>query len=128
MTSEASYSTKMIMGGRYLKETYDGEFMGEPFHGGGLMGFNNGSGMFEHCWIDSMSTGMMHAQGKRDGSVVELQGQFSGPNGQVVHTRDRLTLVGPDEFKLEASNDAMGEEAKVMEIVFTRKQKGSDCR
>ena len=49
----------MVMDGRYLVEEYDGEMMGQPFKGMGLMAYDNSEQRFVSAWIDNMGTGIM---------------------------------------------------------------------
>jgi hypothetical protein len=57
---------KMILGGRYLRQEYTGEMMGEPFTGINLIGYDNHTGKYVSTWIDSMSTGIYCFEGTAD--------------------------------------------------------------
>ena len=54
---------KMILGGRYLEQRYEGAMMGQPFSGIGVTGFDNYKKKFVSTWIDSMGTGIMSMAG-----------------------------------------------------------------
>lgn len=44
------------MDGRFVQETVTGAFMGAPFYGMGLTGYNNVTGEYESVWIDNHTT------------------------------------------------------------------------
>src|SRR5438874_2282495 len=48
-----------IMGGRYIQEKFSGNFMGQPFTGMGITGYDNAKKQYFGTWIDSMGTGLM---------------------------------------------------------------------
>ena len=39
--SSGTMHNEMILGDRFLKQEYEGTMMGMPFHGGGLVGYDN---------------------------------------------------------------------------------------
>ena len=55
---------KMILGGRYLKQTYQGNSMGMTFDGVGITAFDNHLKMFHSIWIDSLGTGIFSSMGR----------------------------------------------------------------
>jgi hypothetical protein len=115
---------RMILGGRYQVQEYSGNFMGMPFDGMGISGFDNASKEHVSCWIDSMSTGMMASKGTEDASgKVTLNGEFVNPTGQVEKMRMVMVHVDKDNFRLEAfvKSPKSPEEVKCMELNYTRK-------
>ena len=60
----------MIMGGRFLEEELNGEFMGRPFRGFGITGFDNVTGEYVAVWLDNMSTGIHWYTGQEDARGV----------------------------------------------------------
>jgi hypothetical protein len=61
MESQGSATFKMILGGRYLKQSFKClmEMPGEepmPFEGLGLTGYNNRTGQYESTWMDNTGT------------------------------------------------------------------------
>ncbi len=54
------------LGGRFIREEYNGKMMGQPFQGIGFLGFDNVTKQYTSSWIDSMSTTMMTGTGSFD--------------------------------------------------------------
>ncbi|HXK61080.1 MAG TPA: DUF1579 family protein [Acidobacteriota bacterium] len=54
--SKASSEQTLIMDGRFLHQTFRGTFMGKPFEGLGLKGYDNVKKMYVSAWIDNSST------------------------------------------------------------------------
>src|SRR5579859_6512689 len=55
--STAQATNEMILGGRYLRSTNTGKFMGMPFEGLGLTGYDNVRKLYVNSWVDNMGTG-----------------------------------------------------------------------
>lgn len=115
----------MIYGGRFLKQEVKGAWMGEPFEGMGITGYDNIRGQYQTLWIDSMATGMMWISGQYDSSTQTLN--QSGANScPLTGEKNRQ---GRSEWKVTdndhntytaymASPD--GKESKMMEIQYQR--------
>src|SRR5687768_11339230 len=80
MTSEGVATRSMAMDGRVLVESFEGSFMGQPFKGHGMFGYDNVTGKYWSTWNDNMSTGIMLSQGTADEKgVVTLTGEVMDP-------------------------------------------------
>jgi hypothetical protein len=120
-------SSKMEFDGRFLYSHYTGDFGGMPFHGVGMLGFNNVDERFESFWTDSMSSGMMMASGAIDASrkVITLNSQHTAPGSkQKVQSREVWTLVSPDKYTIDMYHTKDGAEERVMTITYTRGKGG----
>lgn len=72
--SKSTSVIKVVMGGRYLIETFQGEVPGMgPFEGMGITGYDNLKKQYVSIWFDSMSSGVARAYGdaKDDGKTLE---------------------------------------------------------
>ena len=118
---------KMILGGRYLLEEYEGVAMGRPFRGMGITGYDNVAKAFTGIWIDDMSTGIMTSEGKLDekGKAMESVYTFNDPStGGPQKGRMALKIISPDKHVMEMfGNGPDGKEMLMMEITYTRKKK-----
>src|SRR5262245_10930235 len=56
--SPATEEAKMIMGDRYLLQSVKGNFMGMPFEGSAVMGYDNLKKKYVGAWVDNMGTGI----------------------------------------------------------------------
>ena len=116
---------EMILGGRYLRQTYQGSSMGMTFDGMGITAFDNHLKMFHSIWIDSLGTGIFVSMGKPgDGKVREETGDMADiMSGENVTMRNVFTILGPDSYKMEMYNSSKTTpEYKSMEMVFSRKK------
>jgi hypothetical protein len=116
---------KMVLGGRYLKQNYQGSAMGMTMEGIGITAFDNFLKMFHSTWIDTMGTGIFISMGKPgDGKVREETGTMDDiMTGDKVTMRNVFTILGPDSYKMEMFNKTdTTPEYKSMELVFTRKK------
>jgi hypothetical protein len=115
---------KMIFGGRYLQEDYEGTYMGQPFQGTGFTGYDNVMKKYILFWTDSMSTTFMLGDGQMDasGKVLTALMTFSDPiSGKPVKTREVMKREGPDQETFEMYVPGPdGKEVKMMEMTYKR--------
>jgi hypothetical protein len=120
---------RLVLGGRYLVQHFQlDEFMGGPFEGMGIVGFDRATETYVNDWIDNWSTGIMSMKGDYDGAskTMDWRGVFlmPGPAGpvempshHVIKHPDENTMVmefwhpGPD-----------GAEQLGGEITYTRRR------
>lgn len=126
MEMKGRATLKMILGGRYELQEYHGDFMGMPFEGMSITGYDNAVGKYVSSWIDSMGTGVMHMEGTADADgVITLAGTMVDPMKKAAcPVRMVMKDGGPDSFSFEMwGNDrATGEMRKMMEMAYTRKR------
>lgn len=115
---------EMLLGGRYLKSTNYGDFMGMPFEGISIEAYDNATKQFSSIWIDNFGTGMMILKGKWDEgtNTVTYTGKMVDPmQGKEVDVREVFTFKDDNTFVMEMYNNMDGKEFKSMEIVYKRK-------
>ena len=125
MESKGVMTRTMILEGNYLQESFKGEFIGKPFAGLGLIGFNAVTKKYETVWCDSMAKAMSHMQGTYDKEKKTFTsiGEDYDPNTKKkMKARDVLKFVSADEQYFEMFRQPEGEEKeyRVMEITYTR--------
>ena len=123
MVSPATLEYRMIMDGRYLEEIITSEFMGQPFEGRGLYGFNNVTGELQAVWIDDTSTGIFLYSGtiNDDGTEMSLTGKYKDPTtGEWRETRS-VMRISKDNLHYVSYEVEGTTEKKTMEITGTRK-------
>lgn len=114
----------MLLGGRYLQQDFHGDMMGTPFTGMGVTGFDNHRGKFVSTWMDSMSTGIFYFEGTADADertitqACRYDDPFKGP--MTMRTVTRIVNDDTHEFEMYGI-DKSGNEEKMMEITYTRK-------
>jgi hypothetical protein len=127
MKGTATSTNKMIMDGRFQESTFKGDFMGQPFTGTSVTGYDNAKKVFTSTWIDNMSTGMMNMEGTWDDATksINFKGKMICPaNGVECEMREVFKMVDDNTQVMEMYGPDMktGKEYKNMEIKFTRKK------
>jgi hypothetical protein len=119
----ATADVEMILGGRYMLEHFHSEFMGEPFEGMLLMGFDNLAGEYWSLWIDNSSTVGMLSTGTEvsDGRIV-MTGLARDPMTPKGRPMRLETVQGADgAFTMRMFDSTPdGREWKVMEMTYRR--------
>jgi hypothetical protein len=112
------------MGGRVMHEEFESDMMGMPFTGLSRSGYDNVSGKWWSTWTDSMSTGIMVAEGDCDESYnCTYVGTYNDPlKGGPVTNRYVAKWTSPDEQHFAMYGPGRdGTEVKMMEMVYSRR-------
>ncbi len=123
MVSKGTAEYTMILGGRYLKGTFSGIMMNQPFKGMSLDAYDNAIGKFKSIWIDNMGTGIASSEGTYDktNNMFNFMGSMVDPVQKKEMTfRTTVKLVDPNTevFNMYMMHD--GKEFKGMEITYSR--------
>jgi hypothetical protein len=120
--STGKRTSEMLLGGRYLEEKYTGTFMGMPFEGIGLMGYDNVTKQYVGTWIDNMGTGIMTSHGQCDKSGWTMVGESSDPmTGKTWTSRSVVKCIDDNTFTMEMyAPGPDGKEFKMMEMTCKR--------
>ena len=116
---------RMLFDGRYQVQEFDSAFMGMPFQGFGLNGYDNMTKEYVSIWTDSMSTCVMVMRGKDDGKgVVSMSGEFVDGMGRTQTMRMSEKTVDKDTYVFEMHNKSpkFPAEFKCMEMTYKRKK------
>jgi hypothetical protein len=117
-----------ILDGKWFRQDYSGQFMGKPFTGLGLSGYDTVQKKYLYVWLDSFSTPMSSSTGtSTDGgktitytSRMELCPMTGGP----LTTRSVLVHESADRIVMTMYNTPEGKtEEKAMELAYTRAKK-----
>ena len=120
--SKGVMKRKMIMDGRYLRESFTGSFADKKFEGLGVIGYDVDKKKYVMSWVDNFSTGVVINEGTYDPSKKTLTfvGEENTPKGKL-RTKDVLTFVSETEQQFNMfRSPAPGKEFKVMEITYKR--------
>lgn len=125
MESKGSAEMTLVLGGRFLHQRYTGTFMGMPFEGSGLMGYDNYRQQYTSVWADNMGTAITLARGTANatGTEVAMSGLMDEPTTgeKDKKFREVVKMTGPDTMVFEMYNTIPGTgEVKVMEITHAR--------
>jgi uncharacterized protein DUF1579 len=124
--SPATAVNEMIMGGRYLQSKNTGSFMGQPFEGLGITGYDNVKKVFFNTWIDNFGTGVMTMTGTWDDAnkCINYSGSMTDPtSAKEVRIKEIWRFLDDNNQVLEmyAPGPNGGQEFKMMEIKYVRK-------
>lgn len=124
MTSSATTSTKLIYGGKFAMSDFNGLFMGQPFEGTAVLGFDNVRKQFTSIWFDSMSTAFTPGKGMLDptGNILTMIGTMDEPmTGEIgKHYKMLYTFHSEDSYTMEMREILYGDEFTVMKLDYTR--------
>lgn len=121
--SEGEVEYRMVLGGRYLDETYKGTMMGQPFEGHGMTGFDNRKQQYWNFWVDNMSTGGMQMMGTANevGDEITFTGTGEGPDGNPMQYKTVMKLMDPNKHVFSMYGVMGDKEMEVMEVTYTRR-------
>lgn len=122
--SKGKAENRMILDGRFLQQDYKGSFMGQPFAGVGLTGYDNLKKKYVGSWVDSMGTSLSVLEGSEDpsGKVLTMSMRTTDPtSGKEVESRTVTRIESEAKHVFEVYDKLpTGKEVKTMEIVYTR--------
>jgi hypothetical protein len=125
MNSNGTSVNSWIMGGRYVEEKFSGQFMGQPFEGLGLTGYDNVKKSYWSTWVDNMGTGMMASTGNTSdgGKSFKYMSSMADPmTGKDTPEESRINVADHDHYTMEMwSPGPDGKMIKVMALAYTRK-------
>ncbi len=125
MESKGTCEQKIILGGRYLQQEYQGDMMGQPFTGINVLAFDNHTKKYMSTWIDSMSTGIYFFEGEGTGNqkTVTQECRYDDPVKGPSVWRSVTRYVNDNKIEFEMFLKAKrGKEQKMMEMTVTRKR------
>ncbi len=117
---------KSVMGGRYFLEKIEGPgFMGMPFEGRSVFGYDNLTNTYFTFWFDNMMTGVMRYEGTASGDGKTIHYTVDVPDlmaGKYKKVRAIDKMIDEDHgLFIMYDTTADGDEFKSMEINVTRK-------
>ncbi len=123
--STGSETNELIFGGRYLTTHHEGNMMGMPFQGRGVMGYDKIQKKFVGVWIDSMSTMIYMESGQYDAEsrTFTMTATFTDPTGKEMQGKHIHRIVSDSERTLEFHEAEAGSDEwrKSGTITYTRK-------
>ncbi len=124
--SNGRANTNWEVDGRFMIQRIEGRWLGSPFKGVAILGYDNATEEFTAVWMDSLGSNMMFSRGKPDelGETITLRGQHVDIiTGETVQATTLLQM--PDrkgETRLEMFRTGPdGAEFKFLEVATTRK-------
>ncbi len=125
MRQEATATCRMILGGRFLELVSRGDFMGQPFEGVSMFGFDRRNKVWTTVGFDTLGTYWVTGTGKRDDKgAIRMHGRDESPMGEQTFIFE-LELVSDDELVSSVYFTKQGpqvydEPFKIAETRYTR--------
>ena len=119
-----SADMKMLLGGRFLQQEFNGTMMGQSYSGVGITAYDNLRKKYVSTWIDTMGTGIFTMEGtaSADGKTITLEGRHAEPDGGHMTHRAVWKIVDDKTQTFDMyGTHGHGQEMKMMEITYTRK-------
>ncbi|MCA9299048.1 MAG: DUF1579 domain-containing protein [Phycisphaerales bacterium] len=123
--TEGTMRNTSILGGRWVRQDFEGDFGGMPYQGLGYIGYDNMTGEYISTWCDNMSTGLMVMKGTYDAAnkTYEFKGEFNDAVMGKGKQRDVVRVLGDDAEVMEMYQTLPGQpERLVMEMTYTRER------
>lgn len=94
---------ELIMDGRFIRLTFQGERMGRPFEALQISGYDVNAGAYKTVVIDNTSTGIYVLTGQYDAAARAYiyEGAWPTPGGGAIPFRSLIRIAGPDEYTAE---------------------------
>ena len=122
--TKATAKSSWVMNGRFVQQEFTGEFMGKPFHGVSLTGYDNMKQKYNNVWIDDMHTSLFTSEGEGENGnkVITFEGKYDCPltGRKDLPMKQVLLIISHDKHVFEMHDPTKGD-AKTMEITYTRK-------
>ena len=115
---------KMQPGGFWLISDFTGKFMGQPFHGHGVMGYEAHRKKYVGMWVDTIASVMVTSTGNctKDGKVHTMIGKSFDPMQKREVTYKQVTIIRDANTKTFHLYDVQGKkETLIMEQVCRRR-------
>jgi len=124
--SVGTSTNSWVLGGRYVEQEFDGEFMGEPYRGIGYTGYDNVQKKFVSVWMDTAGTGMMLLTSAADktGKTISGSARIWDPlTEKPLPVESKIIITDNDHHSFELWAKAPnGKMIKLIDIQYTRKK------
>jgi hypothetical protein len=124
-TGKGQATFRLLLGGRFLQQSFQGTMGDQNFQGLGISGYDNAQKKYVGVWMDSMGTGIMHTTGSYDEKthVMTELGEFVSPAGPM---KMKMVTKPVDENKFTFTMSMLSAEGeqKMIEIIYTRAADG----
>lgn len=125
MESEGTMTNTLVLDGRFLRQDFKSELMGQPFKGLGYWGYDRASKQWVTSWMDTWNTGMMTSdKGAYDAGTKTwtIDSTYTNPEtgAKEIH-REVIRLIDSDSHAMDllmVGDD--GTATKTMTITYTR--------
>jgi hypothetical protein len=122
LTTKATATYKMDLGGFWLVEQFRGEFGGMKFEGRGTFGYDTFKKKYVATWVDSMSPNLMVMEGAFKDNTFTSTGEGMGMDGKLTKLRNRYEFPDKDTIVFTMYDAGGDKEREMMKITYKRKK------
>jgi hypothetical protein len=112
---------RMVMGGRWQEQTFQGSFENRPFTGYGLTGYDNGKKEFVSIWLDNHGTGATMSTGtlSDDQKTLTFKGTMEMGDTKIPFTQT-ITVESENKATMRIVGNMDGTESEFMQLTYER--------
>ncbi len=125
--SEGTSTMSWVLGGRFIKQEFKGNWAGQKFEGMGFCGYDKVKKEYNSIWMDDMMTGIFKSTGQYDAATktIKESGSASCPmTGEQDKWFRSEFKIGKDELTYTMwAKDEAGKEFMTMAMTYTRMNK-----
>jgi len=125
MHAAVESEVESILGGRYTVMHYESEFMGQPYKGVGIVGYDNIKQKYVSIWLESMGTSPMVSYGTRTGDTITFKSEFENPMGEMETMYIESTSHGENRMVDKFYEHRDGKKVQTGQIVYERASDGN---
>lgn len=122
--SQVKGEIRPLLGGRFVRHTYEGMMQGKPRHGEETIVYNATKKGFQTLWIDDfhMNYGLLFSEGEATETGFCVLGSYDVGSGQPPWGwKTEFSLAEADRLTITSYNITPdGQEAKAVEVVYRR--------
>ncbi len=125
--SSGTTSNEWVLGGRFLRGLFVGDFQGMPFEGVAYTGYDRLRDSYVGFWIDNMGTQMMDVSvgtlGDDGKTLTFKRTVIDGMTGGLSELTEITEIIDENRHQFTMWSSTLGGDAfKTLEIVYTRKR------
>lgn len=123
--STSRSDTEWILGGRFLKQEFQGKWMEMPFKAVAILGYDRGAKEYTSVWMDTLGTKILFNRGTCDEkrTAITMHGEYiNAVTGETVKAKSIMQMPNKKgELKIEVFRTGSdGQEFKCLEVVTKR--------
>jgi hypothetical protein len=125
MESKGVQTARLGCGGLWLITDFKGEFMGMPFEGHGVEGYDSEKKKYVQVWVDPMSSSLDVMEGTYDEATKSFTFKGKGKNpetGQTMEYRMKTVIESRDKHVFAMEMAAPDGTTEAFKIEYTRKK------
>jgi hypothetical protein len=122
MTMKGESTRKMVKNGYWLREDFKGEWMGQPYEGTLIQGYDRFRKQHVSVWFDSGNTAMEIAHGQIEDGTCTMEGTSPDPHLNKLVAMKSVAVEKDGKMVLERFKVLDGKEQLHMRLTYVKKE------